>query len=233
MLLLFQNKDHDSAPPFVTVHDAVHEKDGAARVGTGRLLTPQALRSLLAEAGQATPIEILPERVLARTADIIVWWSPASIRPMFFKDVNDARAAELNAKEYPHPPLLWRTRGREIWIRALARNERPQADAQLYTAPYWNTYDNGSLCTGTMRIPETRNVTGIKQWEESFFRSAFTHAADVTKHSLYPGDVLEMWKSLQGKEHFPLEYLSPAEQTLEEFVTSDDNSYQTRLRRRA
>lgn len=234
MLLLFQKDNrgyHGSGPPFLTVHDAVHEKDGAVHVGAGRLLTPEALRSLLSEAGHATTIEILPEQVLARTSDVTVWWSPASRRRMFFSDRNNARAGELNGKEYPHPPLLWRASGRRIWIRALAHNRRPDVNVRLYTAPYWNTYDNGSVCTGSMRIPEAKSVSAIAKWEESFFRSAFTHAAGVTKHSLYPGDVLEMWKSLLGKQHFPVKYLSPAGQTLEDFVTSDDTSYQNRRRR--
>jgi len=234
VLLLFQKSDrsyHGSGPPFVTVHDAVHEKDGAVHVGAGHLLTPEALRELLAEAGHEATIEILPERVLARTPDVVVWWSPASQRRMFFSDRNSARAGELNAKEYPHPPLLWRANGRRIWLRALTHNQRPERNAQLYTAPYWNTYDNGSVCTGSMKIPESKGVSVIDKWEESFFRSAFTHAAGVTKHSLYPCDVLEMWKTLQGKQHFPVEYLAPAEQTLEDFVSSDDNTYHNRRRR--
>jgi PRTRC genetic system protein B len=228
-LLLFGKADYNFYPshqPFVTVHDVAHE-DGTARLGAGHLLTPEMLRRLLSEIGQSSAIEILPEQVIARARGVTVWWAPAKCRRMYFHTHNqDASLHQLNAKEYPHPPLLFRASATNLWIRALGRNERPTSGSKLYVAPYWNCYDTGVVCTGSMKIPESQSPSVISEWEDSFFRSAFTHAAGVTRHTRHPGGVLAMWKSLQGKRRFPPDYLFPIQQTVEEFVACDDNKYQ-------
>ena len=44
---------------------------------------------------------------------------------------------------------------------ALAKDERPKAETKLCIAPYWNCYDNGVCCTGSMKIPQEKSVTAI------------------------------------------------------------------------
>lgn len=208
------------------MHDVAHE-EGDVRLGPAQLLTQDMLRTLAAELEQSPRIEILPDNVIARTADVIVWWSPAQVRTMFFSDRGGDKALrELNGKRYPHPPLVFRASGNKLWIRALRRNQRPKSGTKLCMAPYWNCYDNGSVCTGTMRIPQQKSVAATVEWEQSFFSSAFSHAAGVTKHTKYPQGLLAMWKALRGKGHFPAQYLFPLNQTLEQFVTRDDTTYQ-------
>jgi PRTRC genetic system protein B len=185
------------------------------------------LRALIAELGQSPGIEILPENVIARTADVIVWWSPAQVHRMFFSDRGGDKALrELNGRRYPHPPLVFRASGNHLWIRALRRNERPKLDTKLCMAPYWNCYDNSSVCTGTMRIPQQKSIAAIVEWENAFFNSAFSHAAGVTRHTRYRDGLLAMWKALRGKSRFPAQYLFPLNETLEQFVTRDDPTYQ-------
>lgn len=211
--------------PFITVHDVVHQ-EGDVRLGPAQLLTSEMLRTLMAEMGQSQLVEILPENVIARTADVVVWWSPAQVRTMFFSDRGgDKTLQKLNGKRYPHPPLLFRASGSHLWIRALRRNKRPKADTKLCMAPYWNCYDNGSVCTGTMGIPQQKSVAAAVDWEHSFFNSAFSHAAGVTKHTRYPDGLLAMWKVLRGKRRFPPQYLVPLQESLEQFVICDDTSY--------
>ena len=230
-LLVYGKSNYNGYPyryPFVTVHDVTHE-EGDVRLGPAQLLTQDMLRTLIAEMGQSPEIEILPENVIARTADVIVWWSPAQVRTMFFTDRGSDKALrQLNGKRYPHPALLFRASGNHLWIRALRRNERPKQDTKLCMAPYWNCYDNSSVCTGTMQIPQRKSVAATVEWERSFFNSAFSHAAGVTKHTRFPGGLLAMWKTLRGKAHFPFQYLFPLNETLEQFVTCDDTTYQNR-----
>jgi PRTRC genetic system protein B len=98
-------------------------------------------------------------------------------------------------------------------------------------APYWNCYDNGSVCTGTMKIPTAKNAAiVIRQWEDSFFNSAFSHAAGISKHTSYPGGVLALWKSLQGKKRFPLRYLLPVDESVGQFVSTHDTTYRNQHR---
>jgi PRTRC genetic system protein B len=145
---------------------------------------------------------------------------------MFFSDRGgDAALKQMNAQLYPHPPLVFKSSGTHLWIRALARNDRPGTTTKLHMAPYWNCYESGVVCTGTMNIPRDKSVAAIAAWEQSFFQSEFTHAAGVRKHTSFPGGVLAMWRSLQGKKTFPTKYLVEQNQTLGEFVTNHDHSY--------
>src|SRR5258708_7615962 len=125
VLLVYGKSSYDGFPyrhPFVTLHEVIHEGE-EARLGTGHLVTPQMLTHLMNDLGQSTPTEILPERVLVRTADTIVWWKPAGQIVMFFSDRGgDAMLKKLNGKKYPHPPLLFKVNGSSLWIRALAAN---------------------------------------------------------------------------------------------------------------
>src|SRR3984893_10143279 len=227
-LLVYGKSSYDAFPyrhPFVVVHEVIHDSEGAS-LAEGQLVTPQMLIDLMVSLGQSVPIEILPERVIVRTLDTIVWWTPARERIMFFSDRgDDAVLKKMNGKRYPHPPLLFKTSGTHLSVRALLENKRPKSDTKLYTAPYWNCHANGVVCTGTMKIPREKSVAAIETWEESFFQSEFTHGAGVRNHVRYPGGFLAMWKFLEGKKNFPSRYLVDTKQTLAEFVNSDDHSY--------
>lgn len=218
---------------FVTSHEVV-QQNGETRLGPAALVTPETLVQVIRPFLPVTPVEILPEHVVARTADSIIWWSPCKTRRMYFKsvDANESVAA-LNAKEYPHPALLFKASGRTLWVRALPSNRRPSGDTQLYTAPYWNTYDNGVVCTGTMKIPQRKAVSAIYEWEESFFRSEFTHAAGVTRHTSYPLGLIPLWHKLCGKQRFPSKYLIAVNQTVKDLVVSNDRSYRNGAQRAA
>jgi PRTRC genetic system protein B len=227
-LLVYGKSDYNGYPyrhPFLTVHEVVHESDGA-RLAEGQLVTPKMLSDLLVALGRSAPLEILPERVIVRTADTIVWWMPACVRTMFFSDRGgDAALKKMNGKAYPQPALVFKASGSHLWVRALVRNRRPMADTKMYMAPHWNCYDNGVVCTGTMTIPREKSVTGIGLWEKSFFESEFTHASGVRKHTTHPGGLLAMWQSLESKKRFPSRHLILLKQSFAEFVNDNDQSY--------
>lgn len=225
---MYGKSSYDGFPyrhPFVTLHDVVHDSRGA-RLSEGRLATPQMLIDLMASLGRSLPVEILPERVLVRTAETIVWWTPARERIMFFSDrSNDEALKKMNGRHYPHPPLVFKASGTHLWVRALKRNQRPEAGCRMCMAPYWNCYENGVVCTGTMNIPRDKSIAAIDGWEDAFFQSEFTHAAGVRKHTHFPGGVLAMWQVIAGTKTFPPDYLVEQKQTLEEFVSSHDHSF--------
>jgi PRTRC genetic system protein B len=124
----------DASTAFATVHDVRVDSQGLPYLAAGRSLTTAFLRRLSQGLGTATPAEVLPKYVLARTADMIVWWARAQSRVMFFGG-QEKGARELNGHLYPHPPLVFKVRGRELFVRALAGNTRPTAETQLKTAP--------------------------------------------------------------------------------------------------
>jgi PRTRC genetic system protein B len=116
-LLVYGKSSYQGYPyrhPFVTLHEVIHDGD-AARLAEGQLMTPQMLIDLMAGLGRSVPAEILPARVLVRTAEMIVWWSPACERTMFFTDRgNDRVLKSMNGKLYPHPALLFKACGTHL-----------------------------------------------------------------------------------------------------------------------
>jgi PRTRC genetic system protein B len=227
VLLVYGSSSYDSYPyrhPFLTVHSVIHESDGT-RLEEGQLVTPQMLIDLMTTLGRSVPLEILPERVIVRTTDTVVWWIPARRRMMFFTDRGaDPALKAMNGKIYPHPALLFKVSGIHLWVRALRHNQRPKPKSQLCIAPYWNTYDDGAVCTGSMRIPQENSVAVIDRWEHSFFQSEFTHASGTRHHTSYRSGVLGLWQHLQGKQRFPSKYLIEVKQSLAEFVHHDDRT---------
>jgi len=155
--------------------------------------------------------------VLARTPDMLVWWAQPRRRVIFFGGVN-VEARQLNGFLFPHPALIFKVAGKDLFVRAIATNSRPSPKTPLKTAPYWNT--DGRVCPGSMRVPDTFDVASIPLWEDAFFQSEFTHAAGAVRLTSHPEGFIGLWRSLVGKKRFPVQYLTDAGETLQEFVAS-------------
>ena len=83
--LLYRN-DHGNRF-MATVHGVVQkETDGTPLLGSGQLLSTAALRELTKQLGTSCPAEFLSANIVARTPELIAWWTPAAARPMFFRD---------------------------------------------------------------------------------------------------------------------------------------------------
>jgi PRTRC genetic system protein B len=211
----------DNSTAFATVHEVRVDSEGSPYIAEGRSLTTAFLRRLSQGLGTATPAEVLPECVLARTPDMIVWWTRAQSRVMFFGG-QEKGAKECNGHLYPHPPLVFKVRGRDLFVRALAGDKRPTAETQLKTAPYWNTDSRGSVCAGTMRIPDQRAANSISAWEDAYFGSEFTHPSGAVRLTKHRRGFVGLWTSLKDKDRsFPTGLLTDAKETLSEFIESD------------
>ena len=126
-VLLYRN-DHGNRF-MATVHGVVQkETDGTPLLGSGQLLSTAALRELAKQLGTSCPAEFLPENVVARTPELIAWWTPAAVRPMFFRDGSEL--ADISGKLFPHPALLFVVRNGVLFVRALPANRRPESRQQ-------------------------------------------------------------------------------------------------------
>ena len=171
-VLLYRN-DHGNRF-MATVHGVVQkETDGTPLLGSGQLLSTAVLRELTKQLGTSCPAEFLPENVVARTPELIAWWTPVAVRPMFFRDGSEL--ANISGKIFPHPALLFAVRNGVLFVRALPTNRRPDPDTRLAAAPYWNIDSSGAVCAGTMRAPKSLTVASIPAWQQAFFQSEFTH----------------------------------------------------------
>ena len=185
-----------------TVHGVVQkETDGTPLLGSGQLLSTASLRELTKQLGASCSAEFLPENVVARTSELIAWWTPAMIRPMFFRDGSEL--AGISGKPFPHPALMFVVRNGVLFVRALPTNRRPDPDTRLAAAPYWNIDSNGAVCAGTMRIPKSVTVASISAWQQAFFQSEFTHPGGAGRLTKRKGGTAALWRSLTGKKIFP------------------------------
>ncbi len=209
----------DGTSMFATLHSVMMRgKGGAPHLGPGQALTTAFLTALAEGLGSRITGEILPEKVLARTPDTIAWWVRPKREVMFFGGV-DPEACALDGGTYPHPALVFKVTRRELFVRALDRDQRPTSETPLKTAPYWNCDSAGRVCLGSMRIPDETAVESIDSWQAGFFRSQFTHANGAVRLTSYPGGFISLWKSLKSsKLPFPTEFLTDAKETLREFV---------------
>jgi len=189
----------------------------APQLTAGRAVTRGFLRTLAAGFEQDVRTEILPENVLARTAEVIAWWSSARQRPMSFSGT-DPGAEQLNGKVYPHPALVFLISGQELFVRALAENTRPSAETPLKNAPYWNTDAGALVCQGDMRVPDEVAVSTITGWEDAYFQSAFTHPNGAVRLTTHPKGFQGLWTELADKKEFPSRFLADSRETLREFV---------------
>jgi PRTRC genetic system protein B len=198
-VLLYRN-DHGNRF-MATVHGVVQkETDGTPLLGSGQLLSRAALRELTKQLGTSCPAEFLPENVVARTPELIAWWTPPAVRPMFFRDGSEL--ADISGKLFPHPALLFVVRNGILFVRALPDSHRPDPDTRLAAAPYWNIDSNGAVCAGTMRSPKSLTVASIPAWQQAFFQSEFTHPGGAGRLTKRKGGTAALWKSLIGKKVF-------------------------------
>ncbi len=211
----------DQHRAFATLHDIIGQAEGAPLLAAAQPLTLTFLRRLAEGLGSQIAPEVLPDKVLARTPELIVWWTPAARRVMFFGEA-DEEARKLSGLNFPHPPLLFKVHRRELFVRALEKNARPRVDTPLKTAPYWNTAgDDGRVCLGSTRAPESTSVDSIKSWEGGFFQSSFTHALGAVRLTNHKQGFIGLWRSLAGKKVFPARYLTDARETLRAFITRE------------
>jgi PRTRC genetic system protein B len=199
-VLLYRNDQGNRL--MATVHGVIQkETAGTPLLGSGQLLSTAALRELTRQLGTSCPAEFLPENVVARISELIAWWTPATVRPMFFRDGSEL--AGISGKFFPHPALLFVVRNGVLFVRALLKNCRPDPDTRLAAAPYWNIDSNGAVCTGTMRAPKSLTVASIPAWQQAFFQSEFTHPGGAGRLTKRKGGTAALWKSLAGKKIFP------------------------------
>jgi PRTRC genetic system protein B len=206
---------------FASLHQVKQAEDGIPYLTPGEALTTAFLRTLAQGLGAQVKPEILPDNVLARTPDMLVWWSRPQRRVMFFGGI-DEEARKINGLLFPHPALIFKVAGRDLFVRAVATSSRPSPETPLKTAPYWNTDSRGLVCVGSMHVPESSDIASIPGWQDSYFQSEFTHAAGVVRLTRHPEGFIGLWRSLVGRKRFPVRYLTDAGETLQEFVTPEN-----------
>ena len=141
----------------------------------------------------------------------VIWYTKAGKRQLYFSE-----NLEIPSGKAEVPAMLWLATQRNVKIFALSSNRRPTEKTSLFYAPFFNVYENGNVCMGTVNI-DIQNSASVEEfmekWEDYFFNSYFSHL--MNEHNPITGNCVNLWKNLIDTEKpFPKEVLKSANRTL-------------------
>ena len=213
-----QNESHQIG--FVSRHPITITPKGVPKIRPGEPLREQELRKIVAElSGRA--LAWIDPRVLASSIGHTVWWTPPSIRHVWWKSVKnkdvDYDALPMRTAAIPLPGFVFRAGHSSLAVFAVQGNARPRPDTPLFHAPFANVYDLGAVCMGSARIADD----DWQAWEDAFFASVFTHdvgAINRIRGFKFAHQALESLAANPKVERFPEEWLRPANKDLTWFI---------------
>ncbi len=141
----------------------------------------------------------------------VIWFTRGQKRPLLFTD-----SLSIPNGSAEIPPLVWCANKQGMKIFALDSDDRPNEETPLFYAPFFNVYENGSVCMGTVDVNIKKSASledFITQWENYFFNSYFSHL--MNSHNPIKGNCVGLWKDLiQHQKPFPMEILINSNLTL-------------------
>lgn len=164
------------------------------------------------------PKGILPTNILhinPSENSTVLWYTKAIKRQLYFTE-----NLEISNGTAEVPALLWFAGKRGLRIFALATNRRPTKKTPLYYAPFFNVYESGNVCMGTVDV-NIQNSASVEEfmekWENYFFNSYFSHL--MNEHNPTNGNCVNLWKNLiESKQSFPKDTLKSANRTLKSLL---------------
>ncbi|MBA5793485.1 PRTRC system protein B [Flavobacterium sp. xlx-214] len=161
---------------------------------------------------------ILPTNILyinpSSEKGTVIWYTKAQQKKLFFVD-----ALEISNGEACVPPMVWKATKNTLNIFALMSERRPNDKTKLYHAPFFNVYEDGKVCMGTVSIDIKKSASVeefIHAWEDYFFNSYFSHSLceNVTKTNIE-----SLWKDLvDTAKPFPKSILKENDKTLKNLL---------------
>jgi PRTRC genetic system protein B len=153
------------------------------------------------------PKGILPTNILhinPSEKGTVLWYTKAQQRQLYF--VNGLGIPNGKAQV---PPMLWFANKNSLSVFALSSDRRPTEKTPLYYAPFFNIYEDGKVCMGTVAI-DIQNSASVEEfiqsWENYFFNSYFNHL--LGNYNPTKGNCVSIWKDLISTDKaFPKEVL--------------------------
>lgn len=161
---------------------------------------------------------ILPTNILhinPSEKGTVLWYTKAQQRQLYF-----VKGLGIPNGKAQVPPMLWFANKNSLSVFTLSSNRRPIEKTPLHYAPFFNVYENGNVCMGTVNI-DIQNSASVEEfiqaWESYFFNSYFSHL--LGNYNPIKGNCVTIWKDLIGTENpFPKEVLKPNNKTLKNLL---------------
>lgn len=163
---------------------------------------------------------ILPTTILhinpSRDKGAVIWYTKSQKRPLYFID-----GLGIPSGQGFVPPMVWQASKNSLRVFAVLSNRRPTEKTPLYYAPFFNIYEDGRVCMGSVsiEIKESACVEEFtKAWEDYFFNSYFSHL--IGENSPIKGNCVSLWKDLVTTGRiFPKEVLKSSTKALKTLLT--------------
>lgn len=171
------------------------------------------------------PKGLLPDNLLYINPDTLgyaIWYSPPKIANLLFSG-----ELKIPSGKVAIPGLIWKADKTNLSLFAYQGAAKPTLNTPLYYAPFFNIYESGKVCMGTVniQIPAGCHLEEfIQLWEGYFFGSYFSHL--LHDRSPVKGNIIQLWQSIfkTGKA-FPVNMLLKTKQILKNILDETENSF--------
>ncbi len=161
---------------------------------------------------------ILPTNVLhinpSNDKGTVLWYTKTQQRQLYFVDGLGIPNGIAQV-----PAMLWLASKSSLTVFALSNDRRPTEKTPLHYAPFFNIYEKGNVCMGTVGI-DIKNSASVEEfiqaWEHYFLNSYFSHSLceNLTKKN-----IVNLWKDLVNADKaFPKETLKKNNKTLKNLL---------------
>lgn len=163
---------------------------------------------------------ILPTNILhinpSRDKGAVIWYTKSQKRSLYFIE-----SLGIPCETAYVPPMVWQATKNSLRVFALSGNKRPTEKTPLYFAPFFNIYEDGRVCMGSVNISITESACVedfTKAWEDYFFNSFFSHL--MGEASPVKANCVSLWKDLvlSGRP-FPTALLKTNNKTLKNLLS--------------
>ena len=193
----------------------VLDTEAGYELGAGATLSPDDLNALGELLARQGVIRTRANTLGCGVANLI-WWVPPGVRPLHFdaKYEQTRSIARLSGVPVPHPGLVLAATASELRVFAVRGPERPDDTTRLYHAPFWNIFQGGRMCQGTVRYPRSLQPAAQEAWEDAFFNSVFTGPSRQDKYLNWGRSYEELLERAIHDGTFPEDVLIESRLTL-------------------
>ena len=179
-----------------------HQINDEGKIMEGKPLLQQTIQEMVdvffderkdrSQLGGTIPENLLQYKSLPGGNYRLVWYQPAEIRMIHFKD-----QLHIPSGRAWMPAMIYIVDRNDLEVFAMKVNTRPKESTKLFRAPFHNVADDGDVCLGSAKVKKPVDqsfAAAIKYWEDLFWLSEFSHfngATDPTKSGLG-----KVWKRL-------------------------------------
>jgi len=204
--------DMDKNGTPINAHPLTEREAGALAKA---LMTEKQKQTAFLKSGGILPTNILHINP-SRDKGAVIWYTKSQKRLLYFVE-----GLGIPSGQGFVPSMVWQATKNSLRVFALLSNSRPTEKTPLYFAPFFNIYEDGRVCMGSVSI-DIKNSASVeeftKAWEDYFFNSYFSHL--MGENNPVKGNCVSLWKDLVTSERtFPKEVLKSSTKTFKTLLS--------------